>query len=61
MDKGEDSKEVAKLIERVREAIGFYQVSRRLIVTPSGVDAGEQVSQQQAIYDQITDIAVSIL
>ena len=28
IDKGEDSKEVARLIERVREAISYYQVRR---------------------------------
>ena len=29
IDKAEDSKEVAKLVERLREAIALYQVSER--------------------------------
>ena len=57
-DKGEDSKIVARIIERLREAIVCYQVGgyctqRRVSLT------GEQISQQQAIYHQITHLAVT--
>ena len=42
MDKGEDSKEVVGLVERLREAIGDYQVSKNelavSIPTHSGTD-----------------------
>jgi len=55
IDKGEDSKEVARLIERLREAISYYQVSWYWIALLSIVDAKEQISQQQAIYEQIVE------
>ncbi|KAF9784529.1 hypothetical protein BJ322DRAFT_851232 [Thelephora terrestris] len=42
VDRGEDSKAVARLIERFREVILYYQIS-----------------QQQAIYRQITDLTAS--
>ena len=38
MDKGEDSKEVAKLIGRLWEAITLYQVSGYSIIVSSTVD-----------------------
>ena len=60
IDKGEDSKEVAGLIERLREAITNYQVGEDLFVTPSPTHTAGQVSQQQEIYDRITNLAVSI-
>ena len=34
MGKGDDSKEVVKLVERLREAITLYQVSESRIVSP---------------------------
>ena len=40
LDKGEDSKEVAGLIERLREAITQYQVSGNCLDSLSSVDAG---------------------
>jgi len=40
VDKGEDSKEVAGLIERLREAIIHYQVSIFQIIALSTVDTG---------------------
>ena len=58
MDKAGDSGEVAKLIERLREAIVHYQVSENYFQHRIQLTAG-QVSQQQAIYDRITDLAVS--
>jgi len=61
IDKGEDSKEVGKLIEQLREAITYYQVSGYHIIASTTVDVGEQFSQQQAIYNQITDLTVRIL
>ena len=61
IDKGEDSKEVAGLIERLREAITHYQVSAHQVIASSALDIGAQISQQQAIYEQITDLTVRIL
>jgi len=63
LDKGEDSKEVARLIEQLRDAIVCYQVSgyRDQDIMLSTIDTAGQISQQQAIYDKITDLAVSIL
>ena len=61
IDKGEDSKEVAGLVERLREAITHYQVSVYQIIASSDIDTGVQISQQQAIYDQITDLTVRVL
>ena len=58
VDKGEDSKEVARLIERLREAIIHYQVSGNHFVASGMIQADVQVSQQQAIYDQITGLTV---
>jgi len=58
VDKGDDSKEVVRLIERVQEAIGQYQVSEYSVVISGTVDTEEQISQQQAIYDRITDLTV---
>ena len=58
VDKAGDSGEVAKLIERLREAIIHYQVSENYFQHRIQLTAG-QVSQQQAIYDRITDLAVS--
>ena len=58
VDKGGDSNEVVKLVERLQEAITRYQVSRNRIVASSAADMKQQISQQQAIYDQITDLTV---
>ena len=58
VDKAGDSGEVAKLIERLREAIIHYQVSENYFQHRIQLTAG-QLSQQQAIYDRITDLAVS--
>ena len=60
-DKGEDSKVVAKLIERLREAIVCYQVCNCSPSVSSIVDKVEQISQQQAIYRQITHLTVRLL
>jgi hypothetical protein len=61
MDKAADSGEVARLVERLREAITHYQVSGNQFVTSSFTHAGGQISQQQAIYDKITTLTVRIL
>ena len=58
VDKARDSGEVAKLIERLREAVIHYQVSENCFQHQTQLTAG-QVSQQQAVYDRITDLAVS--
>ena len=58
VDKAGDSGEVVKLIERLREAIIHYQVSEHCFQHRIQLTAG-QISQQQAIYDRITDLAVS--
>ena len=60
MDKGEDSKEVTALIERLREAITHYQVSGNYLARLTSAHTGGQVSQQQAIYDQIANLTVSV-
>ena len=51
---------MARLINRLREAITYYQVGEYEIIASTIVDMGEEVSQQQAIYDQITDLTVRI-
>jgi len=61
VDKGEDSKEVMRLIERLREAVTHYQASENWIVMRNIADAEEQISQQQAVYNQITNLTVSTL
>ena len=58
VDKARDSGEVAKLIERLREAVIHYQVSENCFQHRIQLTA-RQVSQQQAVYDRITDLAVS--
>jgi hypothetical protein len=60
VDKGEDSKEVARLIERLRETITHYQVRENRFVAFSTTHIGGQISQQQAIYDQIISLTVSV-
>ena len=59
VDKGGDSDEVVKLIEQLQEAIAHYQVSNHMVVASSIADMEQQISQQQAIYDRITDLTVS--
>ena len=44
IDKEGDSKEVARLIERLREAIALYQVSESWIVSPGATYTGGQLS-----------------
>ena len=41
IDKQEDSKEVARLVERLREAIVLHQVSGIWIVSPCAAHTGE--------------------
>ena len=60
VDKGADSGVVAKLVERLRQAIVSYQASESCTSAPSVVDTEEQISQQQAIYRQITDLTVRL-
>ena len=60
MDKAGDSEKVAGLIERLREAITNYQASDKLFAVSSATHTGGQVSQQQAIYDRITNLTVRI-
>jgi hypothetical protein len=61
VDKDEDSGAVAALVERLRQAIVCYQASEDCTLVSSTVDMEEQISQQQAIYHQITHLAVSLL
>jgi len=58
VDKGRDSGKVVKLVEQLRDAITHYQVSEDLFVSSSTAYTVGQVSQQQAIYDQITNLTV---
>ena len=60
VDRKGDSREVVVLVERLREAIAHYQVSKNCLVSTSMIHTGGQVSQQQAIYDQITNLTVII-
>jgi hypothetical protein len=60
VDKGADSGEVARLVERLREAITHYQVSENCFVARNIPHAGGQISQQQAIYEKITKLTVRI-
>ena len=55
VDKARDSGEVVKLIERLREAIKHYQASENCSWHCIKLTVG-QVSQQQAIYDRITNL-----
>ena len=58
MDKGEDSKQVTRLIDRLREAITHSQVNVGYSIASNAVQTERQMSQQQAIYDQITNFTV---
>ena len=58
VDKGEDSAEVTRLIERLREVITHYQVSENRFVTSSSAHTRGKISQQQAIYDRIANLTV---
>ena len=58
VDKGRDSGEVGKLVERLRDAIIRYQVSDGWFVASNMTYTVGQVSQQQSIYDQITTLTV---
>jgi len=60
VDKRRDSGEVVKLVERLREAITRYQVSEDWFVASNATYTPGQVSQQQAIYDQITILTVRV-
>ena len=57
LDKRRDSGEV-KLVERLRDAITCYRVSEDFVALNKTYTAG-QISQQQAIYEQIMDLTVS--
>lgn len=59
-DKEEDTKVVARLVEQLREAVVCYQVGKAHTSAPSTVDVKEQMSQQQSIYHQITNLTVRI-
>jgi hypothetical protein len=60
IDKGRDSGEVVKLVEQLRDAITGYQVSEDWFVASNTTYTAGQVSQQQAIYDQITNLTVRV-
>jgi hypothetical protein len=60
VDKGRDSGEVVKLVEQLREAITRYQVSEECFFASNMTYITGQVSQQQAIYDQITNLSVRV-
>ena len=60
VDKGRDSGEVVKLVERLRGAVTRYQVSEDWFVASNAAYTAGQVSQQQVIYDQITNLTVRI-
>ena len=60
-DKEEDTKVVAKLVERLQEAIVCYQVHKDYTLASSITDMEEQVSQQQSIYHQVANLTVRVL
>ncbi|KAF9645055.1 hypothetical protein BDM02DRAFT_3173723, partial [Thelephora ganbajun] len=55
-----DSGEVTRLVERLREAITHYHVSRKRFAATNRTHMGDQISQQQAIYDQIANLSSSL-
>ena len=61
IDEGDDSEEVAGLVERLREAISHYQVSGHRTNVLGAVDMEGQISQQQAIYNKIANLTVRTL
>ena len=58
-DKAKDSQEVVNLVEQLRSAILYYQVSRNH-AGQTGVNAMKQISQQQSIYIQIGKLTVRL-
>ena len=60
VDKRRDSGEVVKLVERLRDAITRYQVSGHWFVASNMTYTPGQVSQQQAIYEQIANLTVRV-
>ena len=60
LDKAKDSQEVVNLVEQLRSAIVYYQVSRNH-VGKTEVNAMKQISQQQSIYNQIGKLTVRLL
>jgi len=61
LDKNRDSRGVAKLVEQLQDAITRYQVSEHWFFASNMTYIAGQVSQQQAIYERITSVAVRIL
>ena len=61
IDEGEDSEQVTRLVERLREAISHYQVRGHWTNMLGAVDMEGQISQQQAIYDKIVNLTVRTL
>ena len=60
LDKSKDSQEVANLVEQLRTAIVYYQVSRATRCR-SELTRMEQLSQQQSIYNQMGKLTVRFL
>jgi len=61
VDKERNSGEVVKLVGRLQGAITRYQVSGGWLFTSNMTYTAGQVSQQQAIYTQVTMLTVRIL
>ncbi|KAF9645142.1 hypothetical protein BDM02DRAFT_3271916 [Thelephora ganbajun] len=59
VNKKGDSREVAKLVERLGEAIAHYRASEKSFVATSTTHTEGEMSQQQAIYDQIANLTSS--
>ncbi|KAF9642193.1 hypothetical protein BDM02DRAFT_3193718 [Thelephora ganbajun] len=59
VNKKGDSREVAKLVEWFGEAIAHYRASEKSLAATSETHPRGQILQQQAIYDQIADLASS--
>jgi len=60
VDKNYQAEEVARLVEQFRDVITHYQVSKNLPVGQDATHTIWQRSQQQAIYDRITYLSVSV-
>ena len=60
LDKAKDSQEVVNLVEQLRSAILYYQVSRNHS-GKTGVNVTKQISQQHSIYNQIGKLTVRLI
>jgi len=60
LDKQVDSQEVVNLVEEIRSAILYYQVSRNHTGGEAELTRIQQISQQRSIYTQIRGLTVRL-